>query len=85
MTERATSFVETWVSENISAEQGFQLEGDVTLARNYAEQCLAAAKASGIPEFEIDDEFEDLSSFMAFGIEEANNREMNRQIDNDQS
>jgi hypothetical protein len=82
LTERATSFVETWVSENISAEKGFQLEGDVTLARGYAEQCLAAAKASGIPESEIDDEFEDLSSFMAFGIEEANNREMNRQIDN---
>src|SRR3979409_2366810 len=46
MTERATSFVEIWASENINAE-GYQPDGDLTQATNYAEQCLAAAKEAG--------------------------------------
>jgi hypothetical protein len=82
MTERAISFVEIWVSENIHAE-GYQPDGDLTQATNYAERCLAAAKAAGIPESEITGEFEDLPRFMAAEIEEANDREVKRQVDKD--
>jgi hypothetical protein len=76
MSERAVSFVERWISENTDSE-GFRVD----LARNYAEQCLAAAKVSGIPESEINDEFDDLQAFLASEIEEANDRKAKSQTD----
>jgi hypothetical protein len=82
MSERADQFVATWVSENINAE-GYQPEGDYTEARNFAEQCLTAAKAAGIAESEINDEYPDLVSYMAAEIEEANDREVARLSEKD--
>jgi len=50
-----------------------------------AEQCRAEALAAGIPESEIDDEFDDLAAFMSGQIKEANEREVDRLVDKDRS
>lgn len=73
MTERAIEFVESWVSENIHAED-YQAEGNNARANALAAQCLEAAKAEGISRTEIVKAFEDLSAFIAGEIEEAHNR-----------
>lgn len=77
MSERAIAFVDTWVSENVNAE-GYQADGDMTEARNFAERCLADAVAAGIPAAEVNDAFEDLADFISGEIEEANDREVQR-------
>jgi hypothetical protein len=77
MSDRATAFVETWISENINAE-GYQADGDNSRAKKFASQCLAAAMAEGIPTTEISEAFDDLAAFIAGEIEEANDREVAR-------
>jgi hypothetical protein len=84
MSERAIEFVENWTSEHIQAE-GYQPEGDLTLARTYAAQCIAEAKEAGIPVTEINESFENMVDFMSGEIEEANDREVDRQLDKDRS
>jgi hypothetical protein len=84
MSEQIIAFVENWVSENIHAE-GYPQEGDKTQAKGFAAQCRAEALAAGIPASEIDDEFDDLAAFMSGQIQEANDREVDRQIDKDRS
>ena len=84
MSERIIAFVENWVSENIHAE-GYPAEGDDTQAKGFAAQCRAEALEAGIPASEIDDEFDDLTAFMSGQIQEANEREVGRQIDKDLS
>jgi hypothetical protein len=84
MSDRAFEFVENWTADNINAE-GYQPEGDLTLARSYAQRCIAEAKEAGIPESEINDAFEDIVNFMSGEIEEANNREVQRLADKDRS
>jgi hypothetical protein len=76
MSERAIAFVETWATENID----HQAEGGNLSAEILAAQCLAAAKAQGIPKTEIDDAFEDLTAFMAGQIAEAKDREEARLV-----
>jgi hypothetical protein len=73
MTERAEIFVNGWVVQHVEAE-GYQLDGDFTMAQGLAEQCIAAAHVAGLSESEIEDEFPDLVSHMASEIEEANDR-----------
>ena len=80
MSERAVQFVAHWVSENINAE-GYQPEGDLTMARSHAEQCLAGAKEAGISESEVEEEYDDLVSYMASEIEEVNDNEVKRQVE----
>jgi hypothetical protein len=84
MSERIIAFVENWVSENIHAE-GYPAEGDDTQAKDFAAQCRAEALQAGIPASEIDDEFDDLTAFMSGQIQEANDREVERQVDKDRS
>jgi hypothetical protein len=84
MSERIIAFVENWVSENIRAE-GYPAEGEDVQAKSLAAQCRAEALAAGIPESEIDDEFDDLTAFMSGQIEEANEREGDRLVDKDPS
>ena len=74
MSERAIAFVESWVLEHVGAADA-PVEGDDSRAKALAAQCLAAASANGISRAEIDAAFEDLTTFMAGEIEEANNRE----------
>jgi hypothetical protein len=84
MSERIIAFVENWVTENVHAE-GYPPEGDLTQAKTFAAQCRAEALASGIPAAEIDDEFDDMEAFMSVQIHDANDREVHRQVDNDQN
>jgi len=74
MSERIIAFVENWVSENIHAE-GQLAEGRDIQAKSLAARCRAEALAAGIPESEIDDEFDDLRAFMSGQIQEANERQ----------
>ena len=77
MSEPAIEFVEEWVSERINA-QDYPPGGDNSRAEALASACLAAAKAEGISQADMDDAFEDLTAFIAGEIEEANNREVAR-------
>ena len=78
MSERAIGFVENWVTENIDAKSHQAESGDLP-AKELATRCLMAAKAQGISQSEIDDAFEDLTAFMAGQIEEAKEREQDRE------
>jgi hypothetical protein len=82
MSERAIGFVDTWVSEHVNAE-GYAPEGDNSRARTLARECLMAAQAAGIPEAEITESIEDLASYMAGEIEDANDREADRLAEKD--
>jgi hypothetical protein len=82
MSERALAFLEEWTSENIHA--GEAPAGDTTRAKELADRFLAAAAAEGIPKAEIDDAIDDLPSFMASQIEEANERDEDDDEDDDE-
>ena len=82
MSERAIGFVESWVSEHVNAE-GSAPEGDDSRARAFATACLMAAAAAGIPEAEITESIDDLTSFMAGEMQDANDREVERLADKD--
>jgi hypothetical protein len=82
MSERAIGFVDTWVSEHVNAE-GYAPEGDNSRARAFATECLVAAEAAGIPAAEINESIEDLTSFMAAEIQDANEREVERLAEKD--
>jgi hypothetical protein len=82
MSERAIGFVDSWVSEHVNAE-GYVPEGDNSRARAFATECLVAAEAAGIPEAEITESIEDLTSFMAGEIQDANDREAERLAEKD--
>jgi hypothetical protein len=77
MSERAIAFVEEWVSENINAE-GYEPEGDESMAAAFSVQCAAEAKEAGIPDSEMKDAFESLTAFMAGAIKLANDNEVDR-------
>jgi hypothetical protein len=77
MSERALGFVEEWVSENVHAE-GYPPEGNNSLAKSLALQCLGDANAKGISEAEIRESIADLTEFMAGAIQETNDREVHR-------
>jgi hypothetical protein len=83
MSDRAIGFVDAWVSEHINAE-GEAPEGDNSRAQAFATECLAAAEAAGIPAAEITESIEDLASFMAGEIQEANDREGERSAEKDE-
>jgi hypothetical protein len=68
MSERALEFVETWVSQHVTAET------DPAQAKALARQCQEAASHEGISMSEIDDTFDDLAAFMAGEIAEARER-----------
>jgi hypothetical protein len=74
---RAVEFVESWVAENIGADDERAADSSASAAA-LAAQCLAAADAAGIPRNEIEDTFDDLAAFMAGEIEEAQTREADR-------
>jgi hypothetical protein len=77
MSLQAIEFVESWVSENISAK-GYRAKEINSQAEAFAVQCIKAAKAKYISQAEIDAAFDDLTKFMAGEIEEANDRESAR-------
>jgi hypothetical protein len=75
MSARALEFVETWVSEKIEAMKALPADGDDSVAQRMPTECIAAAQADGIPEFEIEEAFDDLAAFIGGEIEEAKERE----------
>jgi hypothetical protein len=70
MSKRALEFVETWVSEHIYPE-GSPPKVDVSEAKDLATSCRAAAKAAGISDAEIGEQFDSLTTFIAGQIQEA--------------
>jgi hypothetical protein len=81
MSERALAFLEEWTADNVHPEEH---EPDDKHAKQLADAFLAAAAAEGIPKAEIDDAVDDLTSFMAAQIEEANEREDDDEDDEDE-
>jgi hypothetical protein len=81
MSDRAIEFVETWVSGHI--EEGAQPGDSAARAKALAAQCLTAAAAEGISSIEIAETFDDLAAFIAGEIEEANNREAGRRVEDE--
>jgi hypothetical protein len=77
MSERVIAFVEEWVSNNVHAD-GYPAEGDDAQAKVLAQQCRTEAVEAGIPESEIDDEFDDLVAFLSAQIQEANDRDVEK-------
>ena len=70
MSKRALEFVETWVSEHIYPEDS-PPQVDVSQAKGLAASCRAAATAAGISDAEIEEQFDNLTTFVAGQIEEA--------------
>ena len=70
MSKRALEFVETWVSERIYPEDS-PPQVDVSAAKALAASCRAAANAAGISDAEIEEQFDNLTAFIAGQIEEA--------------
>ena len=69
MSKRALEFVETWVSERIYPEDS-PPQVDVSAAKALAASCRAAANAAGISDAEIEEQFDNLTAFIAGQIEE---------------
>ena len=69
MSKRALEFVETWVSEHIYPEDS-PPQVDVSVAKALAASCRAAANAAGISDAEIEEQFDNLTAFIAGQIEE---------------
>ncbi len=74
MSTRAVEFVENWVSENIDEDDVDPAEMEEEAAA-LAARCLEEAVASGIPQSEIEDTFDDLTAFIAGEIEELHRRD----------
>ena len=73
MSERATAFVEEWISDHVTAEDA---EGDLEArAKALADQCLADASKKSIPASEIGEAIDDLPEFMIGAIKEAEERD----------
>jgi hypothetical protein len=83
MSARALEFVETWVSEKIEAMNEFPAEGDDSVAKELATECITAAQNDDIPESEIAEAFDDLAAFIGGEIEEAVERETTDSDDDD--
>jgi hypothetical protein len=77
MSERAIAFVEEWVGDHVKAE-GYEPEGDDSMAAALALQCAADAKEARIPDAEMKDAFENLTAFMAGQIKLVNDNEVDR-------
>lgn len=82
MSERAVVFVEGWIAENVSSENFMEDGGDARFDQ-LAQEALTAARASGIPESEISDEFPDLAMRMAEAVQGSADDELRRQIEDD--
>ena len=83
MSMRAVEFVENWVSDNIDDEEINPKDLEAHAA-DLAARCLEEAVASGIPQSEIEDTFEDLAAFMAGEIGEAQDRDEDEDDDEEE-
>jgi hypothetical protein len=77
MSERALGFVEEWISDHIATQGGVSASVSVPddgRAAMLAKQCQADAAAQGISQAEISESIDDLASFIAGAIQEADER-----------
>ena len=82
MSERAVVFVERWIADNVSSENFMEDGGEARFDR-LAQKALTAARASGLPESEIREEFPDLAMRMAEAVQGSADDELRRRIDDD--
>jgi len=85
MSARAVEFVETWVSEQIEEMDELPAQGNDTVAKKLASQCVQAALEENVPATEIQDAFDDLAAFIDNEIEEERERREGRDEDNDET
>ena len=84
MSTRAVEFVETWVSEQIEEMDELPAQGNDTVAKKLASQCVQAALEEDIPAAEIQDAFDDLAAFIDNEIEEERERRDGKDEDDDE-
>jgi len=84
MSTRAVEFVETWVSEQIEEMEELPAQGNDTVAKKLASQCVQAALEEDIPAAEIQDAFDDLPAFIDNEIEEERERRDGKDEDDDE-
>jgi len=84
MSTRAVEFVETWVSEQIEEMEELPAQGNDTVAKKLASQCVQAALEEDIPAAEIQDAFDDLAAFIDNEIEEERERRDGKDEDDDE-
>ena len=84
MSARAVEFVETWVSEQIEEMEELPAQGNDTVAKKLASQCVQAALEEEIPAAEIQDAFDDLAAFIDNEIEEERERRDGKDEDDDE-
>jgi len=85
MSARAVEFVETWVSEQIEEMDELPAQGNDTVAKKLASQCVQAALEENVPATEIQDAFDDLAAFIDNEIEEERERREGRDEDDDET
>ena len=83
MSKRALAFLEEWTSDNIDPEDFEDEAAENAHAKELADRFLKDAAAEGIPKAEIDDVVDDLTSFMAEQVDEANEREEDDEDEDD--
>ena len=84
MSARAVEFVETWVSEQIEEMDELPAQGNDTVAKKLASQCVQAALEENVPATEIQDAFDDLAAFIDNEIEEERERREGKDEDEDE-
>jgi len=85
MSARAVEFVETWVSEQIEEMDELPAQGNDTVAKKLASQCVQAALEENVPATETQDAFDDLAAFIDNEIEEERERREGRDEDDDET
>ncbi len=80
MTERAATFAEDWMRENVTIEA--YDPGDAVI-KPLAEALVAAAKDHGISRTEIEEEFGSVESYVASAFEQATDNEIARLVAKD--
>jgi len=85
MSARAVEFVETWVSEQIEEMDELPAQGNDTVAKKLASQCVQAALEENVPATEIQAAFDDLAAFIDNEIEEERERREGRDEDDDET
>jgi len=85
MSARAVEFVETWVPEQIEEMDELPAQGNDTVAKKLASQCVQAALEENVPATEIQDAFDDLAAFIDNEIEEERERREGRDEDDDET
>ena len=78
MSERAISFVETWLNDRVQPDVFHDEEGPNERNKYLADQLMLDASSAGIAPHEIEEEYPDLIGVVAAAMEAAANAEAKR-------